>query len=173
MEPFGVEFLRQATACLLAGDVPGMHAVYVEMAAALRRRALPTEQVTVRARLTKSAKQYLATRGSRREAAYEAILASGRTDWRAGERIRYYRATGGRSALLPEDDANADPRDYDVAHYVRQLRETFAARLARAFTVDDFITLFADPEQPSLFAPPIESVRATLTPMAPPPEPEV
>ncbi|MGH2485857.1 MAG: DNA polymerase domain-containing protein, partial [Ktedonobacterales bacterium] len=172
MEPFGVEFLRRATARLLAGDVPGMHTIYVEMAAALRRRALPTEQVTVRARLTKSAKQYVATRGSRREAAYEAILASGRTDWRAGERIRYYRATGGRSALLPEDDAAADPRNYDVEHYVRQLRETFAARLARAFTVDDYITLFADPEQPSLFAPPIESISATLTPMAPPPEPE-
>ncbi|HKV85517.1 MAG TPA: DNA polymerase domain-containing protein [Ktedonobacterales bacterium] len=172
MEPFGVEFLRRATARLLAGDVPGMHAVYVEMAAALRRRALPTDQVTVQARLTKSAKQYVASRGSRREAAYEAILASGRTDWRAGERIRYYRATGGRSALLPEAGAAPDPRDYDTAHYVRQLRETFAARLARAFTVDDFITLFADPEQPSLFAPPIESVRATLTPMSPPPEPE-
>ena len=171
MEPFGVEFLRRATACLLAGDVPGMHGVYVETAAALRRRTIPTEQVTVRARLTKSGKQYVAARSSRREAAYEAMLASGRNDWRAGERIRFYRATGGRSVLFEEERATgeSDPRDYDVAHYVRLLRETFAARLARAFTVDDFITLFADPEQPSLFAPPIESVQPILTPMAPPP----
>ena len=170
MEPFGVEFLRRATAHLLAGDVPGMHGVYVETAAALRRRTIPTEQVTVRARLTKSGKQYMATRSTRREAAYEAMLASGRSEWRAGERIRYYRATGGRSVLFDEESAAGDPRDYDAAHYVRLLRETFAARLARAFSVDDFITLFSDPEQPSLFAPPIESIAPVLTEMAPPPE---
>ena len=174
MEPFGVEFLRRATERLLAGDVPGMHGVYVETAAALRRRTIPTEQVTVRARLTKSSKQYLAARTARREAAYEAMLASGRSVWRAGERIRFYRATGGRSVLFNEENAAtiSDPRDYDVTHYVRLLRETFAARLARAFTVDDFMTLFADPEQPSLFAPPIESISPVLTTMAPPPAPE-
>ena len=48
------------------------------------------------------------------------------------------------------------------------LRETFAARLARAFTPDDFATLFADPEQPSLFAPPIEDIQPALTPLLDP-----
>ena len=52
----------------------------------------------------------------------------------------------------PDDDDDgaerADPRDYDVDHYVRVLRETFAARLARAFTPEDFAAVFADPEQP-------------------------
>jgi hypothetical protein len=45
----------------------------------------------------------------------------------------------------------ADARDYDVDHYVRALRESFASRLARAFTPADFEAIFADPEQPSLF----------------------
>jgi hypothetical protein len=43
------------------------------------------------------------------------------------------------------------------------LRETFAARLARAFTADDFATLFDDPLQPSLFATPIETIHPVLT----------
>ena len=31
---------------------------------------------------------------------------------------------------------NTDPRDYDVEWYVRLLRETYAARMIRAFTVE-------------------------------------
>ncbi len=59
---------------------------------------------------------------------------------------------------------HADDRDYDVAHYSRVLRETFAARLARAFTPADYEALFANPEQMSLFAPPVGSIRPILTP---------
>jgi hypothetical protein len=55
-----------------------------------------------------------------------------------------------------------DPRDYDVEHYVRVLRENFASRLARAFTPEDFDALFADPEQPSLFEPSFQSMRTVL-----------
>jgi len=81
--------------------------------------------------------------------------------------VRVYRATGGRAALAAETEdepaAAEQPRDYDVPHYVRLLRETFAARLARAFTPDDFAVVFGDPEQPSLFAPSIESVHPVLT----------
>ena len=43
------------------------------------------------------------------------------------------------------------------------LRDTFAARLERAFSADDFATLFADPDQLALFAPPLASIRARLT----------
>jgi hypothetical protein len=84
--------------------------------------------------------------------------------------VRVYRATGGAAALLEEngEDASADPRNYDVPYYARLLRETFAARLERAFTPDDFATLFADPQQPSLFAPPIEDIQPALTPLLDP-----
>src|SRR5262249_27623299 len=148
VEPFGELFLRRAIACLLADDLPGVRSAYLDVAWALRRRELPTDQVSARVRLTKTPKQYLATRGSRREASYEAILSSGRVSWSQGEHVRTYRASGGRPALLPETEDGlpaADPRDYDAEYYVRQLRETFAARMARAFNADDFATLFDDP----------------------------
>jgi DNA polymerase, archaea type len=174
IEPYGEAFLRRAVDSLLAGDVPGLRGAYEDVVADLRRRALPTEQVAARVRLTKTPGEYLATRATRREAPYEAVLASGRERWDRGEQVRVYRAAGGRPALLREDgDGRADdPRDYDVAHYVRLLRETFAARLARAFTPDDFAGLFGDPEQPSLFAPPVETIQPVLTRLMDPPAPE-
>ncbi len=159
-EPYGSAFLQRALERLLQGDVPGVRAAYVESVMALVKRAVPTREVSARVRLTKSPAEYLATRAQRRELSYEALLSSGRAEWSAGERVRIYRATGGRAALLAEleDDhpsatsaERADPRDYDVAFYRRLLHDTFAARLARALSSDDFAVVFADPEQPSLF----------------------
>jgi hypothetical protein len=96
------------------------------------------------------------------------MLASGRTAWRAGDRVRVYRTAAGRGAVVAEqEDAPAgavDRRDYDIEHYVRLLRDTFASRLARAFTPEDLATLLADPVQPSLFAPPVASILPILTP---------
>ncbi|MBF6590621.1 MAG: DNA polymerase II, partial [Ktedonobacterales bacterium] len=71
-EPFGETFLRQATARLLVGDIPGVRAAYVDMTEALRRRELPTAQLAARVRLTKTPRRYLATRATRRELPYEA-----------------------------------------------------------------------------------------------------
>ena len=47
---------------------------------------------------------------------------------------------------------------------MRLLRDTFAARLARAFTPDDFAAVFADPDQLSLFTPSLATIRSVLTP---------
>jgi DNA polymerase, archaea type len=219
-EPFGEAFLRRALVPLLAGDLIAVQDAYLATAAALRRRTVPTRDVTARVRLTKRPDQYLATRDSRRELSYEAVLASGRTTWTAGERVRIYRGTRGRACLWREpDDADADdaaataaddadddadltepaapiaaagavappadprdaageldardPRDYDVEHYLRVLRDTYAARLVRALTPEDFAAIFADPDQPSLFARPLRDARPILTPIAQPqPEPE-
>jgi hypothetical protein len=117
-------------------------------------------------RLTKSPAKYAETRESRREFAYEALLASGRASWRVGERVRVYRTRGGGGAVVPSpDDAvaeSADPRDYDVDHYGRVLRDTFAARLARALTPSDFAAVFADPDQLNLFAPSTAEMRPVL-----------
>jgi DNA polymerase elongation subunit (family B) len=166
-EPFGEIFLREAIACLLRDDIPGVRQAYLAMSDALRQRTLPTAQVAARVRLSKTPAQYLATRGARRELSYEAMLVSGQTRWERGEHVRVYRAAGGQAALLQttEDDEpdGDDPHTYDAAHYTRLLRETFAARLARAFTADDFATLFDNPLQPSLFAIPIETIRPVLT----------
>ena len=60
------------------------------------------------------------------------------------------------------DEDAVDSRDYDSEQYVRLLRETFAARLARASTPDDFAAVFADPDLLSLFSPSLATVRAVL-----------
>jgi len=187
-EPFGEAFLRRALEHLLTGDLVAVQRAYIATVLALRKRQIPTRDVAARVRLTLTPAQYLATRTTRHQLSYEAVLASGRTDWTSGERVRVYRATGGRGRLVIEsDDADdapdaipdpgdalatgtsespghlADPRDYDVEHYLRVLRETYAARFSRALTPEDFATVFADPEQPSLFARSLTGARPILT----------
>jgi DNA polymerase elongation subunit (family B) len=175
-EPFGETFLREAIGRLLVGDVAGVRAAYSGMARALRRRELPTSEVTTRVRLTRTPAQYLATRDRRRELPYEALLSNGRTTWSVGERVRVYRAAGKRAGLLLEDPEGDrvegdDPRDYDGEHYARLLRESYAARLARAFSAEGFRALFDDPDQPSLFARIDDLARPRLTVMQSPPSP--
>ena len=167
-EPFGETFLRRSIARLLAGDVAGVREIYLGTLNALRHRELPTYEVSSRVRLTKTPARYLETRDSRRELAYEAMLASGRTEWSIGDRVRVYRTKTGSGGVVdePENEALAirrpDHRDYDVDHYARLLHETFAARLARAFTPADYAAVFADPGQLSLFAPLVSNIRAVL-----------
>ncbi|MDF1504867.1 DNA polymerase domain-containing protein [Roseisolibacter sp. H3M3-2] len=162
-EPFGERFLREAVARLLAGDVAGVRAAYLDAVAAVRARALPTRDVSSEVRLTKSPAEYAAVRATRRELAYEALLAAGRTTWRAGERVRVYRRAGGEGGVAPADGEGAeDPRAYDADHYVRLLRTTYAERLARAFTPEDFAVVFADAEQLALFAPSLQAIRPVL-----------
>ncbi|MBK8255880.1 MAG: ribonuclease H-like domain-containing protein [Polyangiaceae bacterium] len=171
-EPFGEEFLKRALSHLLRDNVMGVRKVYCETIDKLRRRELPTEQVAILVRLTKSSSKYAAVRGQRRELPYEALLQNGRTHWTVGDKVRVYRAAGGRAGLLPEPDDDdlsvhiesaPDSRDYDVEAYVRVLRETFAARLARALSPDDYVLTFADPNAPHLFEKSLENARPILT----------
>jgi len=167
-EPFGEAFLRKAIARLLVGDVTGVREAYLEALDRLRRRELPTRDMASRVRLTKTRGEYLAVRESRRELPYEALLASGRETWSVGDRIRVYRKRNGGCGLLEESDdgevvADADRRDYDVEHYSRQLRQTFASRFACAFTPGDYEAVFADPHQMSLFLPAVATIHTVLT----------
>jgi len=167
-EPFGEAFLRRSIERLLAGDAAGVRVAYLAALDALRRRELPTCDVSSKVRLTKTPARYLETREDRRELAYEAMLASGRTSWSVGDRVRVYRTKSGSGGVVEEDGEgaavaeSADRRDYDVEHYARLLRDTFASRLARAFTPDDYAALFADPDQLSLFTPPVTTIRTIL-----------
>jgi DNA polymerase elongation subunit (family B) len=163
-EPFGEAFLRRAIGHLLVGDVAGVRAEYVTTAMALRRRELPTSAVAAKVRLTKQPAEYLATRSQRRELTYEALVCAGRTHWSVGDRVRVYRAAGDRAGLFEEsDDGDEAPRDYDVEYYLRLLRETFAARLARGLTAEDFANVVADPQQYSLFEAALETAKPILT----------
>jgi DNA polymerase, archaea type len=160
-EPFGEAFLREAIPHLLRGEIAEVRASYLVTIARLHRGEYPTRDVSSRVRLTKSPEQYLAVRETRRELAYEALLNSGRSQWKVGERIRIYRTRGGEGRVVPGDH-QADPRDYDASHYARVLRANFASRLARALTDHDWEVVFADPEQLSLFAAPLDTIRTVL-----------
>ncbi len=168
-EPFGDRFLRRALGRLLGGDVAGVRDEFVDTVSALRKREIPTYDVSSRVRLTKSPERYSQAREHRRELIYEALMSAGRTTWSVGDRVRVYRTADGRGGVVPETDDGAfdrsapDPRDYDVEHYVRVLRQTFADRLACALTPDAFIAVVADPEQPSLFASALDSAATVLT----------
>jgi hypothetical protein len=125
--------------------------------------------VSSRVRLTKSPARYLESREKRRELPYEALLLAGITHWSVGDRIRVYRKKAGEAGVYDPDETwtdATDPRDYDIEYYVRQLRETFAARLARALTPADFAAVFGDPDQVSLFPPQFEDMRPILTTVA-------
>ncbi|HEY1546308.1 MAG TPA: DNA polymerase domain-containing protein [Kofleriaceae bacterium] len=160
-EPFGEAFLRDAIGKLLVGDIAGVQRVYIDTIAALRARRVTTADVSSRVKLSKTPAEYAQTRESRRELTYEAMVAAGRTSWTVGDRVHVYRASGG--AALQQDD---DRRDYDVEHYVRVLRDTYASRLARAFEPDDFAALFDDPDQLRLFAKPVSTIRPILRAIA-------
>jgi DNA polymerase elongation subunit (family B) len=167
-EPFGNVFLRKAIECLLVGNIAGVREAYLATLDGLRGRALPKRDVSSRVRLTKTPAEYFAVRESRRELAYEALLNNGRTSWSVGDRVCVYRKRNGTFGLLEESEdvvvtmTNIAERDYDGDHYARQLRQTFASRLACAFAPADYETVFADPNQMSLFIPAIATIRTVL-----------
>ena len=163
-EPFGERFLREAMRYTMAGDCAALRAHFLACVAELRERRLPVEAVATRVRLSKTPDAYRASR--QREGQYEALLDAGRTNWEPGERVRFYRAEGGRFVLLdddptpPADDTAAEPAtlrspagapDYDVEHYVRILLDNYAGRLKKAFRPDDFAQIFRLEPQLGLF----------------------
>ncbi len=178
-EPFGERFLRQALHCVMQGDILGVQRCYRETIEAIRSRQFPAIDMSVRLRLSKSPKAYLDTRAKHPEAQYEALLTAGRTQWSVGERVRFYRTSGGGYTWLPEEtddaplavddvedgdepeiepsfsysdsEAIADRRNYDVEHYLRVLLTSYAARLKVAFAPDDFDQLFRLDGQVGLF----------------------
>jgi DNA polymerase I len=148
---------------------------------------LTASDVAARVRLSKTPEAYLASKATRPESAYEALLAVGRTKWSPGERVRFYRARGGKSVWIPEEseeasagqgwesregkekvhteavpahhDDIANRRDYDMEHYMRALFTSYATRLRKAYAPDDFERLFRTDEQPGLFDQPIEQIQ--------------
>jgi len=147
-EPFGEQFLRAAMRHTMAGDTAALRAHFLACVAALRERRLPAREVATRVRLTKSPEQYRASK--QREGQYEALLAAGRASWQPGERVRFYRAAGGRYALLEDDEAVVGS-PYDAEHYVRMLVENYAGRLHKAFAPAEFAQIFRLDAQLGLF----------------------
>jgi DNA polymerase elongation subunit (family B) len=166
-EPFGARFLHAALGCLLRDDCAGVQQAYRETVAALQERRLTPWDVATETRLTKTPQAYGRSRGRSREAAYEALLGAGRTQWRVGERVRYYRASGGRAIWLPGDPATEGGGagaatglpPYDVPHYRGVLHTSYVGRLRKAFTPEDFAQLFRPSGQVGLFDRPLTEVK--------------
>ena len=186
-EPFGERFLRQALVSLMQGDVAGVERCFLDTLQALRQRTLPASEVASRVRLSKRPQDYLASRTTHTEGPYEALLAAGRTQWSVGERVLTYRTQSGAYRWLPEereeaplsfeeqDDGEAqitgsvpspteatpiaERRDYDVEQYARVLLNSYASRLAVAFTAEDYQQLFRVDGQMSLFDRPLEAMQ--------------
>jgi DNA polymerase, archaea type len=170
---FAACFLSDALAHLLHGDLVTVVGLYQATLRALRERKYPTATVAVNTQLTKSSDEYQRSRGRLKEGQYECLLAAGREQWQAGERVRYYRARGGRYVWLPYelddlDDsvggvdmlsvlsavaqpAGEDRRDYDVGYYSRLLHDSYAKRLRKAYREADFARLFRMRPQPGLY----------------------
>jgi len=166
-EPFGARFLHAALRCLLAGDTAGVRRVYLETVAALRERRLAPADVATVAQLTKTPDTYRRTRERAREAAYEALLAAGRTQWRVGGRVRFYRSASGTPVWLPgtpeRDGAAPDGGEtapgYDIAHYLAVLHTSYVTRLRKAYTPHAYEQLFRSSGQLGLFDEPINGVQ--------------
>lgn len=143
-EPFGEAFLRKAITHLLAGDVGGVREAYLSALDRLRRREVMTRDVSSRVRLIKTPAEYFAVRQSRRELPYEAMLASGRTSWSVGNRVRVYRKRNGgcglwrsRKTARPERPTRTNGTTTSIimrANSFRHLRLGSPARLARLIT---------------------------------------
>jgi DNA polymerase elongation subunit (family B) len=161
-ERYGEQFLAEAVARLLDGDLRGVRDLYLGLIARLRDRAVPVADLATTMLLSKTPEQYRASK--RREEQYEVLLAAGRKSWRVGDRVRYYQSSFGRKKLLEE---GADqPNDYDAEYYVRKLRETYCPRLARALPPDLYEELFAPAA--TLFERDWRAVRPIMTRAAPP-----
>jgi DNA polymerase, archaea type len=161
---------------------------YRDTQEALRQRRFPVSDVATRMRLSKDSKTYLAKRTKHTEAQYEALLVAGRKQWRAGERVRFFRSQQGVPVWLPDESDDASPisdeeeadeveeseeslfsaasapsltdrKDYDIEHYLRILRDSYAERLRVVFEAEDFSQLFRLDGQQGLFDRPIEQMQ--------------
>ncbi len=146
-EKFGADFLTEIVSALLRDNSALIPQIFQRYLTLLAEKALPLEDMLIPARLTKSSKEYLNTRQTRREAPYEAMLAAGKTVWAKGERIRFYYA-GQRQVTLY---TGADTRNYDVAYYKKILRNQYAAKLENGLSRAVFAEFFSPPEQAVLF----------------------
>ena len=87
--------------------------------------------------------------------------------------MRFYRSQQGVPVWLPDEAEESeqvllsaasapsltDRRDYDIEHYLRILRDSYAERLRVVFEAEDFSQLFRLDAQQGLFDRPIEQMQ--------------
>ncbi|MDX2004971.1 MAG: DNA polymerase domain-containing protein [Meiothermus sp.] len=153
-EPFAEVWLTQAMRALLEGRVGVIRDSFLAAVARLSSGEVPLAEIATRVKLTKSPEKYAAA--GRSEAVYEAMIGSGRKHWSAGERVKMYKSAQGWRVFSEHDDAASPP--YDAQHYIKTLRDSYAERLRKAFSDEDFEALFRLEIQPNLFDVPLQAI---------------
>jgi DNA polymerase, archaea type len=156
-EPFAERWLKVALKHLLKDNLQGLRESFLETISKLKTRQYTLEDVAIKVRLTKTPKQY--AEAKRKESTYEAMLASNRTAWRQGERVKIYKARGGQWFVLDNEQKNQD--EYNVQYYIQVLRDTYAERLKKAFSKEDFESIFRL-EQEGLFDTPLGDIKTLM-----------
>jgi DNA polymerase, archaea type len=156
-EPFAEAWLKTALKHLLEDNLQKLRESFLETVQKLKLRAFELGEIAIKVRLTKTPQEYAESK--RKESIYEAMLASNRTHWREGERVKIYKTQQGQWLVF--DHEQEKQPDYDAAHYVKVLADSYAERLKKAFTPEDFETLFRL-KQEGLFDAPLASIRPLL-----------
>jgi len=137
LEPFQRKYITELVTLLLKGKPEDVAALYRRYRTAIETHALPFADLAKREVLSTSPAAYrdqLDRGETRRSAAYDLVLASGR-EYRQGDQVAFY-VTGTRKNVVVADSAkllgDADPaaRDENVAYYLDKLdklHEKFAA----------------------------------------------
>jgi DNA polymerase, archaea type len=156
-EPFAERWLKQALRYLLEGDIQGLKQSFLETISNLKTRIYTLEDIAIKVRLTKTPEQYKESK--RKEATYEAMLASNQTTWRQGERVKIYKSKTRQWLVLSDEQGNLPT--YDIAHYVQVLRDSYAERLKKAFSREDFESIFRL-EQEGLFDTLLDNIKTLM-----------
>jgi DNA polymerase, archaea type len=155
-EPFAEKWLKAAIKHVLEGNLQDLRESFLETIHNLKTRRHSLDDVAIKVRLTKTPEQYQESK--RKEATYEAMLASHKTSWRQGERIKIYKSQNGQWLVL---DEQANQANYDIPHYIKVLRDSYAERLKKAFSSEDFESVFRL-EQQSLFDTPLNHIKTLM-----------
>jgi DNA polymerase, archaea type len=150
-EPFAEAWLNLAIRHLLEGDIQKLRQSFLDTIQKLKLRHYDLKDIAIKVRLTKTPEEY--AKSKRKETVYEAMLASKLRHWRQGERVKIYKSGHGWVVFNEMDQV----LDYDIQHYIQVLRESYTERLKKAFSQEDFASIFRT-EQEGLFDKPLENL---------------
>ncbi|MGL4610597.1 MAG: DNA polymerase domain-containing protein [Trueperaceae bacterium] len=155
-EPFAERWLKEALKYLLEQNLQALRESFLATITNLKTRHYNVADVAIKVRLTKTPEQY--AKSKRKEAAYEALLASNTSRWRQGERVKIYKARQGWRVF---DEGQSNHDDYDVHHYVKTLYVSYIERFKKAFSNEDFQSIFRL-EQEGLFDTPLHDLKTLM-----------
>lgn len=149
MERFGRHYINKCIACLLNGDIAGLHALYTDLHKTIADLTLDIKDFarveTLRDTLDTYTRDVESGRRNK-SAAYEVAIASGKS-YRIGDRVAYY-VTGQDpnvrtfESCKPAEDWDPNFPDQNVGYYLKRLDE-FSEKFKPFFLPQDFRNIFS------------------------------